>query len=351
MQNYSPLYSADGSITLQYTATSPQDYTFEVFRLNGDLLHTAGGQSVNGSMNPQWNFTDLSGNPVNDGGYMFSLTYSPLSGGQGAAAAAAKTIVTTNFVDSGVSIGKYVVSYGEWPSSSLNNQLAGLNTFVSVRVNAAAYFDEGVIGSGREDYNTIYADFHSDPFPIRQATQASDLTALTNALKDDTVGSWLFQGHSGPVNLIHGSDEYLTVDLTAKQVAALLGNEYGFFSGTVFSAKYGRRLFSTFQTGCSAATGFSEFPNATGTPPGVQQVGNPQIKKTAFLGFKTLSNANSTKLNWINRIHLEWLDGGDYDTGLGTAVNRANTAYPAVQSWGPTVLGYAPLEYNANDSR
>ncbi len=47
MENYSPLYSAAGSITLQYTATSPQEYTFEVLNLDGDLLHSETGQSVN----------------------------------------------------------------------------------------------------------------------------------------------------------------------------------------------------------------------------------------------------------------------------------------------------------------
>lgn len=349
MQNYSPLYSGVGSITLQYTANSPHDYTFEVFRLDGDLLHTASGQSANGSMTPQWNFTDLLGNPVDDAGYVFSLTYSPQSGGQAAAAAAPRKILTTAFVDQGVTVGKYVVSYGEWPSSSLNDGLAGMNAFVSVRVNAAALFSDDVVGSGREDYGTIHADFTSDPFPIRKTTQAVDLTALKNALGDSVVGSWLFEGHSSFVDIIPGLDGYLTVRLTAKEIATLLGNDYRFILGSGFSVKYGRRLFSTMITGCSAASG-DDLATATGTPPGVQQVGNSQIKKSAFLGFTGISYV-PTKYPWINRVHQEWLDGNDYDTALSTAVGRANIAFPEVQNWGPRVLGYSPLEYNANESR
>jgi hypothetical protein len=351
MQNYSPLYSAAGSITLQYTASSPQDYTFEVFGLSGDLLHTTSGFSTGGSIDPQWNFTDLLGNPVNDAGYAFSLSYSPNSGGQSAPAAAASKILTTNFVDKGVGVGKYVVSYGTWPSSSLNFGLAGMNSFISARMNAAALFNDDVIGPGRENYNTIHADFSSDPFPIVQATQTNDLTALTNALKDSVVGSWLFEGHSGPVNLIRGRDGHLAVDLTPKQVARLLGNDYRFVLGSGFSVNYGRRLFSIMITGCSAATTGSEYPDATGTPPGVNQVGNPLIKKTAFLGFSGISYAGETKFDWIKRIHFEWLDGADYDTPLNTAVAIANAAYPAVVGWGPVLFGYGPLEYNANESR
>jgi len=348
MQNYSPLYSKAGSIALQYTATSSQDYTFEVFKTNGTLLHTASEQSVNGSITRQWNYTDFSGTAVNERVYVFALTYTPHSGGQGAAAAVAKKIITTNFVDSGVSVRKYVVSYGETPSSSLNTALSDVNRFLSIRVNGAAYFNYDIVGSDREDYNPPYIDFSSDPFSIRKATQTNDLLALTNALKSVETGSWLFEGHSGQTDMIPGTDLYLTVRLYARDVATLLGNSYGFNVGT-FSVTYGRRLFSTFITGCSAAVGTSEWPNATGTPLGVQQVGNSQLKKSAFLGFTGLSYVPA-KYPWINRIHFEWLDGSDYDTALSTAVSRANLAYPAVQSWGPTVLGYTPLEYNGDES-
>jgi hypothetical protein len=78
---------------------------------------------------------------------------------------------------------------------------------------------------------------------------------------------------------------------------------------------------------------------------------NAQIKKSAFLGFTELSNAGSTKLNWINRIHVEWLDGYDYDTPLYFAVYIANNNYPAAMNWGPRIIGYAPLKYNGDDSR
>lgn len=50
LENYSPLYSAAGSLTLNYATTSPQNYTFEVFNLQGVLLHTTNGQSANGAI-------------------------------------------------------------------------------------------------------------------------------------------------------------------------------------------------------------------------------------------------------------------------------------------------------------
>ncbi len=349
MQNYSPLWSKSGSLTLQYKTTSTQDYTFEVFKTNGVLLHTASGQSVNGSISRTWNFTDLSNGAVNERSYVFSLTHSPPSGGSAAAAPPRKLLIT-NFVDNGVSVGKYVVSYGTWPSSYLNNLLADMNANVSSTINWAAYFNEDIIGSNREDYNAVRADFTSDPFPIRRATQTNDLTALTNALKNQFTGSWLFDGHSSGSGMIPGDDDYLDVRLTTKQLATLLGNGYGFIGG-VYQLTYGTRLFSTMLTGCSAAGVFSEFPDATGTPPGVDQATDGQIKKSAFVGFSTISYTGATKMNWIIRIHFEWLDGEDYDTEITTAVWRANLAYPSVQGWGPTVFGFGFLGYNANESR
>ena len=353
LQNYSPLYTKAGSLTLQYKTTSPQNYTFQVFRTNGDLLHTASGQSVNGSINRSWNFTDPTNNAVNDPVYVFALSYSAASGGN-AAPPPVKQMFTTNFVDSGVTVGKYVISYGEWPSSSLNTGLANLNRYLSILVNYAAYFNEDVIGSNRENYNPPYADFTSDAFVIKKNSQTNDLVALTNALKNPVVGSWMFDGHSGPNNLIHDGapNPYLTVDLTAKNVAALLGNQFGFVVGQKpYQLLYSRRLFSTFITGCSAASTGSDFPDATGTPMGIDQVTNGQIKKSAFLGFQNLSGTGNTFNNWIARVHYEWLDGENYDTEITTAVWRANLAYPTVVNWAPTVYGFGFLGYNGNESR
>ncbi len=349
MQNYSPLYSQAGSIVLQYGAVTPHSYVFEVFTLQGGLLHASSGQSVAGVINAQWNYTDLNGQPVSDAGYVFSLSFTPLGGGQ-ILAAATQTIMTTNYVDHGVNVGKYVTSYGTWPSSGLNSGLANMNAAVSVRVNAAAFFSDDIVGQGREAYNPVHADFSSDPIAIVKATETSDLLALKNALSDLFTGSWLFDGHSGPLNIIPGLDGYLTVSLTAQEIAGLLGNEYG-FSRDGYSLKYDRRLFSTMITGCSAAAGGSKLPEATGTPAGIQQVGNSQIKKSAYIAFTGLSYAGAEKFGWIARIHQEWLDGNDYDTPLNTALVIANNTYPAVVSWGPTLLGYNVLEYNANESR
>ncbi len=350
MQNYSPLYTKSGSLTLNYKTTSPQNYTFEVFKTNGVLLHTASGQSANGSISRTWNFTDLTNNAVNDPVYVFALSYSAASGGN-AAPPPVRQMFTTNFVDSGVTVGKYIISYGEWPTSSLNTGLANLNSYLSILVNYAAYLNEDVIGSGRENYNPPYVDFSSDAFVIRRNSQTNDLVALTNALKNPIVGSWMFDGHSSQNNLIHGRDQYLTVDLTAKNVAALLGNQYGFIQGRPYQLLYNRRLFSTFITGCSAASTASEFPDATGTPMGIDQVTNGQIKKSAFLGFQNLSGTGATFNNWIARVHHEWIDDEDYNTEITTAVWRANLAYPAVVNWAPTIYGYGFLGYNGNESR
>jgi hypothetical protein len=346
LQNYSPLYTKAGSITLQYSALGTQDYTFEVFKTNGTLLHTTNGQSVGGGITRQWNFNDLSGNPVNEPSYVFSLTYSPHTVGALSSAAAAQTIKTTNDVDSGVSVGKYVVSFGTWPYNSINTALSNMNAFVSVRVNAAALFHDDIIGSGRENYNPPYVDFSSDPFSIRKNTQTNDILALTNALKDVVTGSWLFDGHIIGDEMIYGMDGYMTVKLHAKDVGRLLGTTW---SVAPLSIDYGRRLFSAFLTGCGGVNG--DFPLATGTPPGVDQITNLQIKKSAFLGFINVSLSGSTKANWINRIHFDWLDGNDYDTALSLAVAIANSNYPTVRDWKPKVLGYPILEYNGNDSR
>jgi hypothetical protein len=48
MTSFSPLYSAFGSITLDYVAMTPHDYTFEVFKRTGELLHTQSGTSSSG---------------------------------------------------------------------------------------------------------------------------------------------------------------------------------------------------------------------------------------------------------------------------------------------------------------
>ncbi len=347
MQNYSPLYSAAGSITLEYFATPPQDYTFEVFRLNNELLHTQNGQSVSGNIPLQWNFTDLSGQPVTDDGYIFSLTVAPHPSDPNAPAAAGQTIRTTSFVDKGVTVGKYVISYGEWPNSTINDWNEGMNAAVSSGANLAALLDEDIIGLNREAHGTMRADFSSEPYVIRRATQMNDLSALKNALADSLTGSWLFDGHSGSVDMIPGEDGHLTVRLTAQEVAALLGNTFTYPVPTALS--YNRRLFSTFITGCNAVKG--SWPIATGTPPGVKQEGNPWIKKTSFLGFASISYAGQTKSQWISRIHGVWIDRNEYDTPLKTGVDLANFEYPTVQNWGPRLIGYRFLHYNGEDSR
>lgn len=343
MQNYSPLYTKAGSITLQYSVTGTQNYTFEVFKTNGTLLHTTNGQAANGTLSRQWNYTDLSGNPVTEGAYAFSLTHS----NAGAAAAVAKKIITTNSVDNGVSVGKYVISYGEWADSTINTGLANLSRSLSIRMNEAAYYFEEIIGTGREAYGTIYSGFHSDPFPIRGATQTNDVLALTNALKDTITGSWFFDGH-GTLIAGPGSNAFLTVRLTAKQIAGVLDTTYS-YSSSGLSVDYGRRLFSTMLTACGSATG--DFSTATGTPAGVDQDGNSQIKKSAFLGFSGTAYTGSTQNGWTYRIHYEWLDEEGYDTEISTAVWRANLAYPTVQGWGPTLYGFSFLGYNADESR
>jgi hypothetical protein len=273
MQNYSPLYTAFSSVTMQYSTISTQSYTFEVFKTNGTLLHTTNGQ-VNGNLSRTWNFRDLSGNPVNDGRYVFSLTHSP----PGALPAATKKILTTNLFDTGVSVGKYIVSFGTWSNSAINTALSNMNTFISVRVNAASFYDEDIVGSDREDYNPPYVDFSSDPFPIRRATQNNDLIALTNAIKNVVSGSWLFDGHANGYVVIPGGDSGLTNFVTTDQVASLLGSTYLRTSNNFSVVKYGRRLFSTMITGCSAASIGSWWPEATGTPIGVNQLGNSQSR-------------------------------------------------------------------------
>lgn len=438
MENFSPLYSAYG---LSYFATAPHDYTFEVFRLNGELLHTQSGVII-GSVSPQWNFTDLLGNPVNDSGYVFSLTATPqggaapppppppspsptnspppppppggqqqsfqgssngellliqggavlpsidaprsnltaddladilvriaamkpgvppplppsppwppklppgyvatMSGPNGLAAAGAKVITTTNFFDKGVTVGKYVISYGESPYGTVNDWYEIMSDVVSYRVNVAAFFDSDIIGENRETHSTVRADFTAAPYAIKRATQTNDTALLAAAVSDATTGSWLFSGHSGTNSIIHGIDGYLTAFLSAQQIAALLGNTFSQLVGT--NLFYNRRLFSTFITGCSAVNG--ALPIATGTPPGVTQVENPLIKKSAFLGFTKRSLSGETKTQWINRIHAEWLDGNAYDTTLSAAEAIATIYHPDVQPWGPTILGYYLLIYN-----
>jgi hypothetical protein len=342
MANYSPLYSSFGSITLDYVATTPHNYTFEVSRLNGQLLHTQSGSSSGGNINPTWNFTDLSGNPVNDSGYVFSLTPTPQGG-----AAAAAPIKTINFFDKGVTVGQYVISFGEYTIQSHNEWMETMNHAVSSRANFAAYLDEDIIGSNREAHGIIYSDFHSDPYRIRAATQTNDLTSLTNALKDPLVGAWLWQGHAGTDYIIPGQNTSLNVRLSAKDVASLLGNDISWPNTT--NLFYKRRLHYTINAGCGTVNG--KWPIAVGTPPGVPQEGNPWIKKSAFLGFVGQSLPGETKMRWLIRIHDYWIDGSDYDTLFKTAVDWSNLDFPDVVAWAPQVVGYRFIRYNGAGSR
>jgi hypothetical protein len=346
MTSYSPLYSAFGYFTMDYVTTTPHNYTFEVFKLTGELLHTQSGASSGGNINPQWNFTNLSGQPVDDGGYVFSLTASPQGGGA-AAAAGSKLIITSNFFDKGVTVAKYVISYGTFDRQSLNNWLETLNNAVSTSANMAAFFDEDIIGPSREAHGTIRADSSSVPYAIRTTTQTADFAALTNALADPDTGSWLWEGHAGILYVGPGSGTGITNRLYAADVASLLGNTLSFPNPT--NLFYNRRLHATINTGCGTVNGF--FPGATGTPLGVQQEGNPWIKKSAFVGFAANSQAGETKTGWTIRIHDVWIDGVDYDTPLNTGVDIANLYFPDAQAWGPAVRGYRYLSYNGEESR
>jgi hypothetical protein len=343
MTSYSPLSSASGSVTVNYFATTPQVYTFEVFRLDGELLHTQTGASIDGNINPQWNFTDSGGNPVNDGGYVFSLSTTP----SGIPAAAPSVIRSVNFFDKGVTVGRYVISYGMFTIQVINDWMEAMNNAVSARANQAAYYDEDIIGPNRETHGTVRVDFTTAPYAIRAATETNDLAALTNALAGELTGSWLWEGHAGTDYIIPGQDSALTVQLFARQVAGLLGNNISWPVTT--NLFYNRRLHATINTGCGTTSG--KFPIATGTPPGVQQIGNPWIKKSAFVGFSNLSKAGETKMRWTVALHNYWIDGGDYDFLLKTAVDWANLDYPNVVPWGPTVLGYTVLKYNGEGSR
>jgi hypothetical protein len=344
MTSFSHLYSAAGSITLDYATTVPRTYTFEVFRLSGELLHTQNGASSDGNINPQWDFTNLSGQPANDNGYVFSLTTNP----QGMAAAAGqRTIRSTNFFDKGVTVGKYVISYGEWPRQDFNDWMSAMNDAVSSRANFAAFFDEDIIGPNREAHGTVRADFSSEPYRIRKATQTNDLAALTNALADPQTGSWLWEGHAGYSSIIPGDDNHLTVSLHATNIAALLGNSFNWPS-SLTNFVYNRRLHVTVNTGCGTVNG--TLPLAVGTPHGVKQEGNPWIKKSAFVGFVEKSRAGQPKSEWTVFIHNYWIDGGDYDSLLKTAVDLANLEYPEVVEWDPAVIGYRFLLYNGAGS-
>lgn len=108
----------------------------------------------------------------------------------------------TNFFDEGVTVAKYVISYGTFNSQSLNDWLEALNNAVSSMANVAAFYDEDVIGPNREAHGTIRADFSSVPYAIRTSTQTADFAALTNALADPLTGSWLWEGHAGILYLL-----------------------------------------------------------------------------------------------------------------------------------------------------
>lgn len=346
MTSFSPLYSALGSITLDYVATTPHSYTFEVFKLTGELLHTQSGASSAGNINPQRDFTNLSGQPVNDSGYVFSLTATS-QGGAVAAAAGSKTIRTTNSIDKGVTVAKYVVSYGEWIRQDITDWMDVMNDAVSARANQAALLDEDIIGPSREAHGTIRADFSSVPYAIRKATQTNDLAALTNALADPSTGAWLWEGHAGTHFIVPGGDGHLKVALHHHQIAGLLGNTISMPLST--NLVYNRRLHVTINTGCSTVHG--NLPAASGTPQGVKQEGNPWIKKSAFVGFGKESYPGEAKSRWTINIHNYWIDGGDYDTLLNTAVEWANLDYPDVLPWQPTVIGYRFLRYDGQGSR
>jgi hypothetical protein len=379
MENFSPLYSAYG---VSYFAAAPHDYTFEVFRLNGELLNTQSG-TIDGSMAPPWNFTDLSGNPVNDAGYIFSLTVSEAgmaaasaTGGgimsvygppplppsatnrppyippsnNSTAAAGVTRIVTTNFFDKGVTVGEYVISYGEWAYQPFNDWYRSMNDALSYYVNVAAFFDSDIIGEGRYTHTPVHADFTADPYAIRKATETNDLAAMTNALADVNVGSWLWEGHSFPEQMIAGDDGYLSVVLSAKDLAAILGNRIGPSWAQATNLVYTRRLMSTFITGCAALNG--TWGLAVGTPPGVDQVEN-LIRKSVFLGFAGISKVGTdgTKVKWIVEIHNVWIDGFNYDTPIKAGLDIANIRYPAVVAWGPGLHGFRSLIYSGDDSR
>ena len=451
MENFSELYSAYG---LSYFAATPHDYTFEVFRLDGELLHTQSG-AIDGSLSPQWNFTDLLGSPVNDSGYVFSLTATPTGGGMaassspassaypslsgeteteqitqtaqaqkfqsfssgelvlvergtslseitrpepkltdedvvgilakvaaleptgppplptsppwppkllpgyptmsvsassGPASPGATVIITTNFFDKGVTVGEYVVSYGEWPSQVINDRNDDMNGAMSYFVNVAALFDPDIVGENRTTHpsSAIHPDFTADGYQIRRATETNDFAVLTNALANQLTGSWYWSGHSSATAIIRGSEHppYLSIIFSAHHLADLLGNR---FSGPYTNLVYNRRYFSTINAGCNAFNG--SWPIAVGTPHGVDQWDNPLLRKSVFVAFASASYQSASLTGWSARLHEEWIDGFNYDTPLWIALNRANEAYPVVATWEPGIRGFESLVYNGEDSR
>jgi hypothetical protein len=222
---------------------------------------------------------------------------------------------------------------------------------VSYFVNVAAFFDEDIVGQNRSHHPpwAVEADFTSDPFSIRKATQTNDFIALTNALANTFVGSWLFDGHSGAHGIICGSEtpQYLNICFGSGELASLLGNFFTWPVATNLS--YNRRYFSTMITGCMALNG--SWPLAVGTPAGVNQWDEPLIRKTVYIAFRGFTYAGEKMARWTTTLHARWIDGFNYDTPIFIAVNRANSDQPEVATWLPGILGFDSLPYDGSDSR
>ena len=215
-------------------------------------------------------------------------------------------------------------------------------------------------------YYTIFDIGPNRTYPVKwkilESTVTNDVVWFHRFMTNRNFDTWVYLGHGNQQELgfpnVGGGAGAMGTTITAESVSKDLGNMFGSgrFQGCV---TYSRRLRTVIMQNCWSANingntnggsppVVTDWPNATGTPVGVDQTLN-RVYKTAFVGFE---NMVSPQPVFVEALLYDWphpelqTPNRPIVDSVAFALDLAwggDSVY--IQSTGPKVLGFAWLPY------
>lgn len=348
----------------QLETTEAGDVTLDILGLDGSPCKTLTATVTDpngGIVTINWDYTYADSSPYTNSAYVARYTFTPAGGGMMAAAGAGKTIWFTNKIDKSPLIsGSPLLTWMELNATPLEQAMDtlcddvfdSLYDFFSWAI-PQLFYTPAEIGENRT---------HPVKWKFMELTMANDVVWFHRFMTNRNFDTWVYHGHCNQQAIGFaapgGGPGPIGTTVTANDVGNDLGNLYGtgIYMGTV---EYKRRLRTVIMHGCWTANingttnggsppVITEWPNATGTPIGVDQTLN-RLYKTVFVGFE---NVTSPQPTFIEALLYDWphpnlqIPNAPIVDSVAFALDFAwegDSNY--IRSLGPKTLGFAWLPY------
>jgi len=343
----------------QLETTEAGDVTLDVLGLDGSPCKTLTATVTNpngGVVTFYWDYTKADSSPYTNSAYVARYTFTPAGGGMMAAGGGGTTIWFTNKIDKSPLIsGSPLLTWMELDGAIdalCDDVFDSLYDFFSWAI-PQLFYTPAEIGENRT---------HPVKWKFMELTMTNDVVWFHRFMTNRNFDTWVYHGHCNQQAIGFatpgGGPGPIGTTVTANDVGNDLGNLYGtgIYMGTV---EYKRRLRTVVMHGCWTANingntnggsppVVTEWPNATGTPIGVDQTLN-RLYKTVFVGFE---NVTSPQPTFIEALLYDWphpnlqVPNAPIVDSVAFALDFAwegDANY--IRSLGPKTLGFAWLPY------